>query len=290
MKWDFSIAGKLVGFPTKDGVFLQGFLIPAKDSKKIVIHIPGMGSNFYDDSRLPHLANQITKAGYSFLSVNNRGHDVIADIPNTKNKWIKGGTAFEKFEDSIKDIRASIDFASKVGYKKIILSGHSTGCQKIAYYKSKTNDKHVKGIVFIAPADDYNYIKKELGKTFNKVLNKARKLNKKDLLPPEMVKGNFLSAKRFLSVSDLKNMEAKIFNYDSDLDLFSKIRCPILAVFGSKEQYRLKPVQEYFKILQKNTSSPKFDSLLIKNANHSFIGKEKELAKKVANWVRNLNL
>lgn len=291
MNWNFSIGGKLIRFPTTDGLLLHGFLIPAKKSKKIIIHLLGMGSNFYDDSRLPYLANQITKAGYSFLSVNNRGHDVIADIPNTKNKWVKGGTAFEKFEDSIKDIKASIDFASKKGFSKIILLGHSTGCQKVTYYQSKTQDRRVNGIILLAPTDDYNSYKKELGKDYKKVLKVAKKLKYKNaLLPPKLMKGYFFSGKRFLSDADIRNVEARIFNYDSKMELFSKIKCPILAVFGSKEQHRVKPVEEHFKILRKNTGSSKFDSLIIKDANHSFIGKEKQLSEKVSNWISSLNL
>jgi pimeloyl-ACP methyl ester carboxylesterase len=287
MNWDFRIDGKLVRFETKDGMLLHGFLI--SKSEKIVIHIAGMGDSFYDSFRLPSLVGEVTSAGYSLLLVNNRGHDTITGIPTTKGKWKKVGTALEKFEDCLKDIGAAVDFVSRYGFKKIILSGHSTGCQKIAYYQSKIQDKRVNGLILLAPTDDYNYVtKKEFGMKFSKVFKIAKRMvhNGKggELLPAETKV--LMSARRFLSDADTKNVESRIFNYDSKMQIFSKIRCPIFVIFGSKEKYRVKPVNEHFKILERRTKSLKFKYALIKGADHGFTGKEKELAKEIGRWLK----
>lgn len=288
---NFAINGQLVSFLTEDKIILHGFFVPSRKSKKVFIHIPGMTSNFYDDFRFPYLVRYITKSGYNFFQVNNRGHDVIADIPNIKGKWIRVGTVFEKFEDCLKDIKAAIDFASRKEFTKIVLSGHSTGCQKITYYQSKVKDKRVKGLILIAPTDDYNYVtKKEFGKNYPKIWKIAKQLinsGKENELMPKETKV-LMSAKRFLSDADLKNIEARIFNYDSKMEIFSKIKCPILAIFGTKEQYAVKSPKAYLEILKVKTKSKRFDSILIKNANHSFIGKEGQLAKVVANWLKRL--
>jgi alpha-beta hydrolase superfamily lysophospholipase len=284
MTWDFRMQGDLVRFKTDDNLLLHGFLATS-DPKKILIHFHGMGNNFCD-FLLPEVIGNVAKCGYSVLSVNSRGHDTISDTMTTRLKWVRGGTAFEKFKDSIHDVKATIDFASKNGFSEIVLSGHSTGCQKITYYQSRAQDKRVKGIVLLAPADDYNFaLKRELKENLIKVVKIAKKSKKNDLVPPELLKGSIFGSKRFLSVAESTQTEAQIFNYDSDMRFFSKIKCPILAVFGSKDKYLTKPVEEHFKILRNKTGSPKFNSITMKGADHNFSRKEKELAGKIAGWL-----
>ncbi|MBI2579433.1 MAG: DUF1749 domain-containing protein, partial [Candidatus Aenigmarchaeota archaeon] len=265
MKWDFKIKGELVRFKTDDGALLHGFLV-SKGHDKIFIHFHGMGSNFYDDFRLPYMAEVIIKSGYSLLVVNNRGHDTVAEIPDTKYKWSRAGTAFEKFETSLNDVKGAVDFAGENGFSKIILSGHSTGCQKIIYYMGKKHDKRVTGIVLLGPGDDYNILKKEFGKKLEGIIKTAAAADKKELMPPKLINGTLLGAGRFLSVADPKNIESQIFNYDSGIKLFSRITCPILAIFGSKDKFLTKTAEEHLKILKERTASQNFSSVIVKNA------------------------
>lgn len=180
----------------------------------------------------------------------------------------------------------------KVGYRKIVLSGHSTGCQKVTYYQSKTQDKKVDAIILLAPADDYNANKKELGENFLKTVRLAKNMirtGKGDELLPKETKIFFKTAKRFISVADLKQVEAQLFNYESKrLTYFAKIKCPIFVVFGDKEEYRTKPVTEYMKKLQHDTNSKNFGYAIIKGADHGFTSKEKETAKAIINWLKDI--
>ena len=41
------------------------------------------------------------------------------------------GTRYEIFEESIYDIDGAVDKAINLGYKRIVLLGHSYGCNKI---------------------------------------------------------------------------------------------------------------------------------------------------------------
>lgn len=287
MGWNFSADGKLVRFETSDGMLLNGFIFPKKGSKKIVIHVPGMMSNFYDDRNFVHMAKRINEAGWNFFPFNNRGHDVVSDIPTSSGSWKRAGTGLEKFENSLKDIKAAVDFAYKMGYKKIILSGHSTGCQKVVYYQSKKQDRRVKGLILLGPADDYNSMQLEMGASkFKKTLEKARRSKNKRRLLPQYLTGSYIfSMERFLSAHDLDNVEARIFNYDSKMPIFKKVTCPILTVFGSRDEFRVKPVDRNFRILNKNTGSPLLECVVIKNANHSFVGKERQLSKEISKWL-----
>ena len=84
------------------------------------------------------------------------------------------------------------------------------------------------------------------------------------------------SPKRYLSVADLKNAEARLFDYSGEMKEFSKIRVPMLAIFGSKETpTQIKP-KKMLEILGEK-SKTLLVTAEIKGANHGFTKKEKEL-------------
>ena len=283
----FSVSGKLLTFETSDRRLLNGFLFSGRKSKKVVLHVPGMQSNFYNDRNFPAMAKELDKAGYNFLPFNNRGHDVVVDIPIKNSYWKVGGTAYENFEDCLIDIKAAVDFAWSLGFREIILSGHSTGCQKIAYYKIKTKDKRVKGLILLAPADDYNSLRKELGENFEKAMKLAKtKTNMKELLPRDLLKGYLFTVERFLSAHERGNVESELFNYQTDMKLFQKIKCPILAVFGSNDEYRVGPVKDHLKKLEEVTKSVDLQTVIVKKGDHSFLKKHKDLATEISKWLR----
>jgi len=59
------------------------------------------------------------------------------------------------------------------------------------------------------------------------------------------------------------------------------IKIPILAIFGSEDNYQFEP-KEKLELLK---NIIKCDTYLIQNSNHWFTSHENELTKKVLNWV-----
>lgn len=264
--------GELVEFYAKDGAQLHGFLV-RKSPKSIVVFIHGMDGNFYR-SAPNKIKDGFVKKGFSVFLTNNRGHDLIAKVQFRTGKNLKRriiGTTFERFEDSVHDTRAAIDTMAKLGFKNIFLAGHSTGCQKSVYYLSKTRDKRVKGLILLSPTDDYNYFRKWLGRKWKRLVNLARKqvrAGKGDKLFTAF--SGLMSANRFLSVSDLKNIESRLLKYDSDLVAFKKIKIPILALFGSRDDTFAKPINGLIKLLNEGKN---FRGEVVVGAEHNFFGK-----------------
>lgn len=276
----------LVSYDTIDGLTLHGALIKSnKKNKTIIIHEHGMGSSFYIGSSVNALINLAKKGEIDLFSTNNRGTGIITKFFK-KNKKILAGTAHEKFKESIYDIDAAIKLVKKLGYKKIILSGHSTGCQKITYYQSIKKYNFIKGLILLAPADDYSTNKKILGKNFKKAITLAKKMVEKGKGNEIMTKYVSHSANRFLSYAKKGMIEAELFNYEGNLKLFSTIKTPILAIFGSKEEYVYKKSpKQMLDTLKEFTNSNLFMSAVIKDATHNFTNKEKELEETITNFV-----
>ena len=294
-KLDYRRYGELVQFASKDKTMLTGFLMEPKEGRRDVclIHVHGMTDNFYGSERPFSIGAEVSRHGIVTFSMNTRGHDSISVIGKTPSRRSKkngflGGTSMERFEDCLLDIDGAISAMRKRGYNRFILSGHSTSCQKVTYYQYKKQNRKVIGIILLSPADDYNSNVKKLGRKHAAAVKRSKELIK-------MGNGGwplkeipfFFSPKRFLSVADLRNVEARLFNYDGEMREFSAIKTPVCVFFGSKEQYAVKPVREYMRIL-KEKSGAEVTCHIIKGARHSFRKHEKEVSEAVARWAAGL--
>ncbi len=282
-----SLNGKIVKFRAVDNLELQGFLVQRKTDKAI-IHIHGMTSSLFSHTGM-QLSKVASKNNAALLLFNNRGHGSMNFFDKGK-KHIVSGTSFEKFEDCVHDINAAIRFLKEKGFRKFILSGHSTGCQKVAYYQSKKNNKSVKAMLLLAPADDLNAEKSAHKNNFAKNVKFARDLVRKgkgnSILPKKISLYGF-SAKRYYSLFKKNSIEGNIFNYNKNLKAISKIKCPILAVFGKKEEFAVLPPKEMLEKIKKACKNSHSETKLIAG-NHGFRDHENKLINVINTWLRNI--
>lgn len=277
---DWAVDGSLVAFHAgggRGGRMLDGFYRPGPAAHApLLIFVHGMGSNFYRSALKKAFLSMAPLAGLGILSFNNRGAE--------------RGTEDEKFRTCLSDMDAAAEFARRHGHRKLVLAGHSTGCQKIAYWQARRRHHAVAGLVFLAPADDYAVLRRDLGKRFDAKVAWARKQVAKGRGHAQ-VSGLYerFTAERFLSVASERAIEANIFRYEGRLTHFRRIRDPILAVFGENEEFSAIPPQRMLEILRGKTSSADFDEWLIPETGHSFKGCETELANSVCGWAKEVS-
>jgi pimeloyl-ACP methyl ester carboxylesterase len=287
---DLALRGELVRFLASDGIILHGFLCRPAKSRKAVLHLHGLGGSFYRNNTVKEMARTFARKGFSFFAIEQRGSYDVYDFKRygRRKAQILAGGSLERFEDCRHDIKGAINYLKRIGMKKIYLQGHSSGCQKETYYLSKTREPSVKGMILIAPCDDYNIWRHELKGRFAYAVAFAKRISRKhpDFIMSQKFRKIGYGARRFLSLTDPKNIECRLFDYDRKrLAEFGKIGIPILAVFGTKEQYAVKPILEYIRILKRDTGSGQFSYLFIKGGNHSFEKKEVLLAKGISSWL-----
>jgi pimeloyl-ACP methyl ester carboxylesterase len=284
--------GEIVKFLTEDNIELQGFFVDSNSSVGL-LHIHGHTGNFYENSFIDHVGDFCEKRSIKFLSANNRGHGYLNElvkIENNQNKFVVIGGALEKFEDCIIDIKAGIKFLKEKGCKKIILQGHSTGCQKITYYQSRTKDRNVIGLILLAPADDKNVAKKILGNDFDKAMQRIEEMVKNEKEDDYMPKGTvdlpLISAGRLFSFTDPTKVESGLFDYYGKMKELGSITLPILAIFGSKDIYLTMSAEESLEILKKKAKKSKCETDVIKDAPHNFRDHEKQLIEIIDKWTK----
>jgi pimeloyl-ACP methyl ester carboxylesterase len=281
---------ELVRMRTEDGLELHGLLYePDKRTQNALIHVHGWIGNFYENKFIEHIAQEVAKIGLVFLTFNNRGTGIITDLIKREKfrvEYVRIGGCLEKFEDCLIDIKTAIDFLNEKGYERIILQGHSLGCQKITFYKYKTKDDRVKGLIELAPVDDVEYVKRILGSRYEESLKIAKEMIEKgkvnEPVPKWMEFYPLLTIRKFLDVADPETYSGRIFDYSGKLEEIKNVNCQILAVFGSKDEYQLAP-EEKLETLKKNVKN--CDTILIKNAGHGFVGFESELSRLIGSWV-----
>ncbi len=287
-KYPKSEKGRLVKFLATDGLVLAGFFAEARKSIGCMVFVHGMTSSFYSGILPFALADSLKNEGYSTLIINTRGHDIESwgkKLRNGKEESIRIGTRYEKFEDSKYDIGGAIKFLEDEGYSKIILCGHSTGCQKILYYQLKTRSTNVSAMVFLAPGDDYNAARKRYGKKMHGMIVKALRAPLDKIVGLDDIG---FSAERFLSIADPERAEGRLFNFDGELKEFGSIRLPVFVALGAKDEWATKPPGECRNILEMKAGSPNFRCVIIDGADHAFHFHEEILCREVARWLGGL--
>lgn len=288
--------GELVKSITPDGIELQGFWIDKK-SDVALYHSHGSAGDFYSHNFIDVIGEKISSEGVSFLTANNRGHDVYACLrkhANERIKWIQIGGAFERFEDCILDISSWIDFLKAQGVKKVILQGHSL-CQKLVYYQYMKSDRRVIGQIYLSPGNDAGLMLSALGEEKYQKTNKMIKKmieegREKEMLPKELALVCPIAAIAYYGYLTEESV-GNIFPYhnpDSEKwELLSKIEDPLLIIFGEADSLIKPSIEEAVRLFNEKTkSSKKLDVEIIEKANHSFTGHENELSNIINSWIK----
>lgn len=284
--------GELVKTITADGLELKGFFSDQK-SDIAVFHSHGTAGDFYTHEFVEVEGEKLAKEKISFLTANNRGHDVFADIRkhnNGKVEWTQIGGGQERFEECLFDIDAWVNFLINRGVKKIILQSHSL-TQKILYYQYKKSNKKVIGQIHLSPCNDAGLMQSILGEKkytkTNKIISKMIRTGKeKTRLPEELsavCKMNALAYSGYLT----EEGEGNLFPYHNPQSkkwiILEKNKEPLLAIFGGSDIY-IKPSNNTAAKLIKQKS--RADVKIISGASHSYIGYEKKLVETIFNWIK----
>lgn len=253
-----------------DGFWVRG----PKRSTTLLLLVHGMGGNFYKSVFKKELMRHPPRAQIDVLSFNNRG--------------CENNVTDEVFTDCRHDLDAALAFGRAHGYRRFILLGHSTGCQKIVYYQHLRKAPDIAALVLAAIGDDIAIVRREAGPRYHRWIKRARMLVKTGRAHTTLRGRGCLgfSARRFLSVADPKQIEARLFDMDGALREFSRIDIPILVALPLREQYACIPIPEMARRLKAVTRAKPFGVELIPRADHSFHGHETEAAQKILRWLK----
>jgi alpha-beta hydrolase superfamily lysophospholipase len=279
----------LVRITTRDGVALDGVIAePSRRRDTALIWVHGLGSVFSSGQPLIRaLSTQLTRAGVAYFKLNNRGHDLVA---RGGRKLV--GSAFERFGESVEDIRATVALARRAGYRRVILAGHSTGANKVLHYAARLRDRRVGGLILLGPVSDIAGEMKQIGaRELRRRVKVAERIARRDpdaLVPCAF---GFRSARRYISL--FRPGEAEdVFQYyrpDGRWAALRRVRLPVAAIVGGRDEYLDRPAAELIAAFARNaTAARSFTGLVIAGANHGFQRREDALAGAIVRWIQSV--
>ncbi len=285
---------------TQDNLVHQGiFAQPEKQGSKALLWVHGLTGKFYGDVLLMNmLAGACVTSGLGFASFNTRGHDMIANISTVDTNDPSGfghktiGAGYEKFEECIFDIDAAVTFLVNKGFSQVIVAGHSSGANKVAYYAAEKNDDtRVSGVVLAGPMSDRlspQNDKEEYEKNIT-MLKMLRDEGKGDAL---LTKANWFPATADRTWSLIApNTPEDVFNYGDAshvLSVVSGIRAPLLVIFSGKDEYADRPIADIKQVFDAHVSNKNYRSIIIPDTTHGYERKEKEFVSEVVTWAASL--
>jgi pimeloyl-ACP methyl ester carboxylesterase len=280
------ITERIVQAQAKDDVADAGALFtpPKNIAKRIaVIWIHGATVNFYSPTYLA-ISRGLAKRGYTVITGNTRMHD-----PGTVGAWpggkrIRGGTYWGIPSEQVRDIAAWIDFAEELGFKQVVLVGHSADANAVREYQSQTQDHRVAGVV-LASGD----VRPDTRVPPAEWISKAKQFIA-DGQPEELVQGPFLSAATFLDILNRPPEFKDFFGALSTNAGVTRVRCPLLVFLGTDgdvgNEDDLEGIKSSIKRLP--TGPSRVDTALIQGADHMYDGQEDRVAQVIASWTDRL--
>ncbi|MGA7733260.1 MAG: alpha/beta fold hydrolase [Chloroflexia bacterium] len=266
----------------EDGLALEGAIIsPATTERKpvAVLWIHGNTSRFYDYPYV-QLGREVAGLGYTFITANTHGHDVISVIWDDKGGSTPGGACWERFDEVPLDIAPWIDLAVENGAKGVVLVGHSFGANKVAYYQAVRQDPRVLGVV-CASGDVRWRADAERIALAEKMEAEGRE---DEILPPLEVSWYRMSVKTFLARARIAQ---HVLTSTEQTPYIAQIACPILAFYGTEEEW-CGSQADLDEMRRHATAAARVDTHLIEGADHVYWGKADRAAELIGGWIDQL--
>ena len=291
---------ELINFMATDGVNLEGILYKASSniSEKIILSVHGMTSNCFKKRDI-EIAKKANEKGIDYFAFNNRGSEIVKYIKKeTEGQPAKelAGTAYEDVLEGYEDIVGAIIKLKELGYKNIYLQGHSLGCTKIVYtYNELINNdeteilENIKGVILLSLVDIPMALKVYLRDNFKQYLDYAEKLEHENKIYEMMPRESFIhpiSVKSFLRYArDNKDIDFANYGKDNELEKLNNIQVPLFMRWGNDNEMIIQQADELSTMVNNIITNENKNIDYIDGANHSYTGKEKELAEQIVEFV-----
>lgn len=207
-----------------------------KEAPNVIIFIGGLGDGLLTVPYVPTLNEKAIPEDWCIFQIN---------MTSSYNGWGTGS-----LDRDIKEIGLLVKYLrGKLNKKKVILFGHSTGCQDSIHYLLKRGSD-IDGIVLQAPVSDREGMElgfEESGQNLQEYNHEARYVFEKHgpdaLLPKKFSKAFFgapLNAYRWISLAEAGGDDDYFSSdlSDSQLnDTFGKIDKPLLLLYSGADQF-----------------------------------------------------
>jgi hypothetical protein len=293
-----NIKGELVSFKNTENFIIDGILYESSNAINTIIHVHGSYGNFYQNQFLRHMAKYYTESGYNFLAFNLRAHDGFAEGYKNQDDFEYVGGAVSAYDTYIADIRGAVQFASQFS-DKIILQGHSMGCDKVIGYMIRESELY--DCILLSPSDSYalqslwlkrqfNITVEEQVESLKMYLVREGNKNKIDWLPFNSYGLYYTHEEHFLPVSSqtllsiLTGESFWTFNIEHPRQYYLNSNC--LVYLGGMDELQTRNHDAFLQFIGKRFKTMK--SLFFESSEHMLDNVGDRVSREIVSWLNGI--
>lgn len=283
-------------FARSDDDVLNGGVLFSPDSNRAnsdiaIIWIHGWGVNFYSPTYIK-IGRAFSARGFTCVIGNTRMHD-LGNIQGYRfGKRVRGGGYWGIASEEVDDIAAWIDLIESVGFKKVILIGHSAGWSAVRKYQGERQDARVVGIVS-ASGSIYPDTRPIDTVQLAQALRCMEKHDGEDLIKdPKRSFPSYISAATFIDIVNQPPEYKDFFGFNYAEPGVKKIECPVLAFFGTDgDGGNEKELESLGAVIKKQPYlKSKITTQVINNADHMYDGEEEQVVDAIIAWINFISI
>lgn len=285
---------RIINVETERGIILKGAMWGDASMETVVIMISGICSNVFQNELLPVTGELLSKNGIAYIAGHTMDAFSFISYSNAKTKkQTTTGVVTDDFNTAYEDTESYVKYAKNLGFKKIILAGHSLGSNKIINYLGNTKDEYVDNFIISAPFELSYYWNVVIPcETKEKYLSTAQKFvgeNRENDILPFLFEGfSPMTAKTLLAFYNAQNLKnIPVLSNDGETKSLNSIKCTGLFLIGEKDSMAGDNARDFMKKINSYTQNPdKNKIVVVENASHIFYNKHNEFAEAVLSYVK----
>ena len=278
---------------TPRGLELKGAIFGDCTNDTVLIMLTGICSNIFQNELLYSTGKLLEANGITCIIAH--AHDSFSCFAYSDfsiGKQRHAGTFNDDFNMVYEDVESYVKYAKEeMGFKNIILAGHSLGSNKIIHYLGNTPDDIVDYFIVSSPVDIMHWWKvmPNIDICFETAKSWVESGRGDDILP--FMFGGFspMTAKTVLGFYNADNLKnCPVLSGDGETDSLYNIKCEGSFVIGSKDSVTGGSPKGFMETLNSWTRYPEHNQVIeVENASHIFYGKHKEYANVILDCIQN---
>ncbi len=277
---------------TPRGLELKGAIFGDTTNDTVLIMLTGICSNIFQNELLYETGKLLAANGITCIIAH--AHDSFSCFAYSDfsiGKQRHAGTFNDDFNMVYEDVESYVKYAKeKMGFKNIILAGHSLGSNKIIHYLGNTPDNFVDYFIVSSPVDIMHWWKvmPNIDVCFETAKNWVEDGRGDDILP--FMFGGFspMTAKTVLGFYNADNLKnCPVLSGEGETASLYNIKCEGSFVIGSKDSVTGDSPKGFMETLNSWTSHSENNQVIeVENASHIFYGKHEEYAHVILDCIK----
>ena len=202
------------------------------------------------------------------------------------NRDNKSWKYIRKFDESLYDVTAAVNYAKEYGYEDIILIGQSLGTLKVQHYCEQIGD--INKVILLSPVDMVSRFRSRVTDKYDELIDKSRKLVNEGKAY-EMVTNEFSAIKVFSTMAI--GSKADLFKLEENRDIKKPLNYKgfVSIIVGSNEHVYEKWNMDYIeKRFKQRFKNAKLQFHVIPNSTHNYHEHEKQMSKLIVDSINKM--